>query len=130
MSRDSTTTSVTGLITQWTQRALNFEPYTPSAAEAFRCCARELEAVLLHCQEERLSLAEASRIGGYSIDHLQRQVAAGKIANAGRRGSPSIRRADVPMKPGYSLPAGDQQHSLSSRRRMALAVITSEHEAG
>ena len=48
-----------------------------------------------------MSLKEASTLGGYSTDSLQRMVAAGRIQNCGRKGRPRIRRADVPAKPGH-----------------------------
>jgi len=75
-------------------------------------------------QEDTVTLAEAALLGGYSVDHLQRIVAAGTIENAGRKGAPRIRRTDVPVKPGHHAAlltpiAGDQ---LSTRRRIVADV--------
>ena len=73
-----------------------------------------------------VTLAEAHALGGYSVDHLQRLVSNGKIENMGRRGSPRIRRSDVPIRPGHTLPTSPPDSHFSSRRRMALAVTTSQ----
>jgi hypothetical protein len=75
--------------------------------------------------DELVTLAQAAYMGGYSVDHLQRLVASGKIPNAGRRGSPRIRRRDVPVRPNQVLPNERGGEVLSARRRMALAVINS-----
>lgn len=61
--------------------------------------ARELALVLEHQDDERLSLAEAARESGYSIAHLRRLVAAGKIPNLGRRGRPVLARGSIPANP-------------------------------
>lgn len=63
--------------------------------------ASEVEAVQRARRFDAVTLEEASEIGGYSYDHLQRLVADGKIPNAGRKGSPRIHRQDVPRKPGH-----------------------------
>jgi hypothetical protein len=70
---------------------------------------------------ETVTLTEASVQGGYSVDHLQRCVASGKIENVGKKGRPRIRRADVPLKPGY-LPTGTAGDQLSDRRRIVAAA--------
>ncbi|HEY2375751.1 MAG TPA: hypothetical protein VGH98_07210, partial [Gemmatimonadaceae bacterium] len=55
--------------------------------------------------EAVLSLEEASRASGYSADHLRHLVADGSIPNAGRKGAPRIRRADLPRRPAHSTSA-------------------------
>ncbi len=90
----------TALSSQWRSRASDLERYSPSAAQAFRDAADELEKTLQGV-EETVSLREAAMLGGYSTDSLQRMVAAGRIQNFGRKGKPRIRRADVPVKPGH-----------------------------
>ncbi|MDB4890458.1 MAG: hypothetical protein JWL61_2313 [Gemmatimonadetes bacterium] len=40
----------------------------------------------------------AVRESGYSADRLRHKIAAQEIPNAGRKGSPKIRRADLPRK--------------------------------
>jgi len=71
-----------------------------------------------------VSLQEAHLIGGYAIDSLQRMVASGQIENVGRKGKPRIRRADVPVKPGYSLRGIDAADQLSPRRRIVRSALT------
>lgn len=68
--------------------------------------------------EDTVTLSEASRIGGYSVDHLQRLVRQGTLENRGRKHAPRIRRSDVPTKPGYSLPSEPADGQLSLRRRI------------
>jgi hypothetical protein len=92
----------TALSSQWRSRASDLERYSPSAAQAFRDAADELEKVL-QSGEETVSLKEAALLGGYSGDALQKMVASGRIQNFGRKGKPRIRRADVPVKPGHSV---------------------------
>ena len=64
-----------------------------------------------------LTLAEAALESGYSVDHLRHAVASGQIANAGRRGAPRIRRADLPKKPGApaTAPAGGYDPDADAR---------------
>src|SRR5450759_2591969 len=91
---------VAALLSQWRSRASDLERYAPVAAQAFRDAADEL-AEALDSAEETVSLKEASILGGYPVDSLQRMVACGRIQNFGRKGKPRIRRAEVPVKPGH-----------------------------
>lgn len=77
---------------------------------------RELELA----GEDVLTVRESAALGGYSEDHLRREIAAGHIANAGRRGKPALLRRDVPRKPGHiaTLPATTGDGQLSPRRRI------------
>ncbi len=52
-----------------------------------------------------LKLSEASRLCGYSPDHLRVLIKAGKLTDHGRRHAPLVRRTDLPRKPGHSTPA-------------------------
>jgi hypothetical protein len=67
-------------------------------AEAVRAMARSTG-------DEPLPLEQAAAESGYSADRLRHMIGEGKIANAGRKGSPRIRRADLPVKPGRAKPA-------------------------
>lgn len=78
---------------------------------------------LAEADAECITLTEAHRLGGYSVDRLQRLVAAGDIENVGRKGRPRIRRSDVPVKPGHRLPDEPDGVQLSERRRIAASVI-------
>lgn len=53
--------------------------------------------------QELLTLPQAAAESGYSEGHIGRLVREGKIANAGRRRSPRIRRTDLPRKPTAEL---------------------------
>jgi hypothetical protein len=109
----------TALLSQWRSRASDLERYSPSAAQAFRDAADELEKTL-QSGEGCVSLKEASTLGGYSTDSLQRMVAAGRIQNFGRKGKPRIRRADVPVKPGHTA-AGLLEES--GRRHITASAV-------
>lgn len=111
---------IAALLGQWRTRAKELEPYAPAVAEAFRRAAAELEQAQ-HGGDEGVTLREASEAGGYHIDHLQRLVSAGAIANVGRKGRPRIRRCDIPVKPGHSVLRGEDE----SRQLGASAVVAS-----
>jgi len=102
----------------WRDRAGELERYAPAAAAAFWTAAGELEEALQTRADEPLTLDEAAAESGYSKRRLRELVAEGTIANAGRRGAPRIRRADLPMRPGatstLSAPAGyDVDHDAA-----------------
>ncbi len=62
--------------------------------------ANELEQKLREWQLEELTIEEAADESGYSYKRLQELVSLGEIDNAGKRGSPRIRRRDLPSKAG------------------------------
>lgn len=70
-----------------------------SLARICRTHADELEAALRGAAEETLDLGAAARESGYSRDRLRHMIAAGELPNAGRKGAPRVRRADLPRKP-------------------------------
>lgn len=59
--------------------------------------------------DELLSVARAASLSGYSPEHLARCIRTGKIPNAGVKGRPRIRRADLPRKPKKSLESGAEK---------------------
>ena len=81
---------------------------------------------LVAARGDAVTLTEAHRLGGYSVDRLQRLVANGEVENVGRKGRPRIRRSDVPMKPGHRLPDEAASVQFSERRRIAASVITGD----
>jgi hypothetical protein len=118
---------IAALPTQWRARASDLERFAPAAAQAFRECADQL--VEAHqSAEESVSLKEASLLGGYSIDALQKMVAAGRLANAGRKGKPRIKRLEVPIKPGHH--ATFLQDALSGGYVDPTAVVASVKARG
>jgi hypothetical protein len=97
-------------------------------AKICRLHADELDAAAQAGGDEALSLREAARESGYSTERLRHMVAEGSIKNAGRKGSPAIRRADLPRKVkkdggGFDASAAAQRiltagsHGRSSRTR-------------
>ena len=70
-----------------------------TSADAVEHCADLLEEVNREVDDERLTLARGASEGGYSKSHLGRLLADKKIPNAGHKGAPRIRRADLPRKP-------------------------------
>jgi hypothetical protein len=87
------------LITRWLNRADELDPYAPAAAEAYRRAADELRDAVRDHEMEALTVDEAAEESGFSAGHLRRLVQRGKLPNAGAKGSPRIRRRDLPRKP-------------------------------
>jgi hypothetical protein len=108
------------LSARWIARADELAPYAPAAAEAFRRAAVELEAAQRAADDEVLSLADAAAVSGYSSETLRHMVSRGRIPNAGRRGAPRIRRADLPRQ----APAADTKYSPAAD---ALSIIGRTH---
>jgi hypothetical protein len=86
------------LIRAWRARADELEPYCPPAAVAWRAAADDLERAWREAADEALTLSEAAAESGYSASRLRHMVADGAIPNAGRKGAPRLRRADLPRK--------------------------------
>ena len=89
------------LVKCWSAEATSLERWGDErGASILRQCATELDAAARAQDDEALTIAASSAASGYSRDHLRALVSSGEIPNAGRRGSPRIRRCDLPMKPG------------------------------
>lgn len=80
-------------------RAEDVGKFSRAARNAFLEAAATVEASIRAWQNELLTLQEAARESGYSVDYLGEMLREGRIANAGRKHSPRIRRADLPKKP-------------------------------
>ena len=90
------------LASRWREEAETFGSYgADSLATACEKHADELEAAIGAARIEAVTLEEATELGGYSYSHLQHLVAKGEIRNLGSKGSPRIRRCEVPVKPGH-----------------------------
>lgn len=80
--------------------------------------------------DDAITLREAHRIGGYSVDHLQRLVASGRLENVGRKNRPRLRRTDVPIKPGHAgvapLLSPTDVAQFDKRRRIVASVLTGD----
>jgi hypothetical protein len=119
---------VSALPSRWRARATELERFSPAAAEAFRDAAAQLSEAL-EASEEAVTLAEASEIGGYSVDSLQRMVAAGRIENTGRKGKPRIRLAQVPTKPGCALHLRRPVHASRVYPTAVVASVIAREKA-
>jgi hypothetical protein len=60
--------------------------------------AAELFAEVQEWEAEALRIHDAALESGYSEDRLRKLVGEGRIPNAGRRGKPRVKRADLPRK--------------------------------
>ena len=80
--------------------------WAKAQAAAVESCADELEQVLVEVGLEALTLDQASEESGYTKSHLSRLIATDRLDNAGRKGSPRIRRCDLPRKPEDSMNDG------------------------
>ncbi len=95
---------LTDLATRWRERATELRAWAAAegAASALEGAATELEEAVRNDEDEPLALDQAACESGYSKRRLRELVASGEIPNAGRKGAPRIRRADLPHKPASS----------------------------
>jgi hypothetical protein len=87
-------------------------------ARTLEWAAGEIECVMQRTEDEVVGLREASRLSGYSVDHLARLVREDKIPSArtnGSRGRIVLRRGDVPIKPASRYIRDAETHDLASR---------------
>jgi len=104
------------LLQLWQQRADYLQQYgDPNSARIWRTAAVELECALEAFGAEKLTLADAAKVTGYTTDNIRKQIAAGTLPNAGRKNAPRVRRADLRAKPqgGRGRPPRpvEQQHT-------------------
>ena len=66
-----------------------------------------IRAFLSARDEKVLTLPEAARESGYSVDHLGRMIRQGKLPNAGAPNRPRIRAGDLPRRPNRRLAAAE-----------------------
>lgn len=89
------------LVGQWRAEAALFRRRgLEESARQAESYAAELEARVREWQMEALPLDQAATESGYSYSHLQQRIAEGSLPNAGEKGSPRIRRSDLPVKGG------------------------------
>ena len=58
----------------------------------------DLESIEAANRDDAISIPEATRISGYSADHLRRLIREGTLENLGRKHAPRLRRSDLPKK--------------------------------
>lgn len=113
------------VIERWARRGAEYAAVGANV-EGKKICelvVAELEALARGEHQESVTLRQASELGGYSYDHLQREVKAGRIPNLGAQGRPRIPRNAVPVKPGYVLRPLADGDQVSARRRIVASVI-------
>jgi hypothetical protein len=119
-------TSMNELLAKWVARQQDWQRLgvqVNGAAVADEILA-DLHAVMGANALEPLTLREAAMLSGYTVDHLQRLVAGGRLENSGRKGRPRIRRGDLPVKPGHRLPSEEPDSQFAARRRIVASVAT------
>ena len=109
------------LSAEWRARADALQPFAPAAAAAFRQAAAELEEALRDAANEALPLADAARESGYSERRLRELMASGDLPNAGKKGRPRIRRADLPRKHRRARAAAGAGYDAADDARAVLA---------
>ncbi|HEX6814198.1 MAG TPA: hypothetical protein VF102_00885 [Gemmatimonadaceae bacterium] len=113
------------LPTVWRQRADVLRRHgAAEAAATAETLAEELADALRAALSEALSLDDASRESGYSVDYLSRRIRKGFIPNAGRKHAPAIRRSDLPRKASAE-PLPLHAPSATSRAQIAQSVADS-----
>lgn len=115
------------LADRWRSDALVLRRYGREAeADQLEARAAELVAAEQAAGDELLDLQEAAAESGYSKRRIRELVAEGAVPNAGRKGAPRIRRADLPQKPGgrqrRSQRSGDSYDAEADARDVALRV--------
>lgn len=64
-------------------------------ASLLRSCAADLEERMREWQLEELTLEEAAEEARVHYDTMRKMVARGEVPNAGKKGSPRVRRCDL-----------------------------------
>ncbi len=84
------------LVSEWrTEAALLEHRGLEGEARLIESFARDLEGRLREWLAESLTLEEAAGEVGTTYDAIRKRIARGGLPNAGRQGSPKIRRADL-----------------------------------
>ncbi|MBA2688875.1 MAG: hypothetical protein H0U64_12385 [Gemmatimonadaceae bacterium] len=115
----------------WRRKAEEWTRYSAQVegAQVIADLLADLEAILRSEDEDKLTLAEAAEVSGYSRDHIGRCVRKGTIANVGRPRSPRVRRGDLPAKPLALRDApAEAIIPITSKGQIARSVVTSRHE--
>jgi hypothetical protein len=97
--RETMSSNPRSLPDRWREHAGDIRAYAAEAAAIFDQCADQLAEAFKRYDDEALTVGQAARESGYSTTHLFRALRQGKLPNAGFRGRPRIRRADLPHRP-------------------------------
>lgn len=95
-----------------------------SVAKVWELASGELAGALRAQKDPGLTLVDAAKLSGYTPDYLGQLVRSDAIPNAGRRGAPRIRIADLPVKGeprvrprNYGKNAGQDDQSIGDKLR-------------
>jgi hypothetical protein len=80
----------------------------------------DFQAVIAAESQALLTLPEASLRSGYSVEHLGRLVREGTVPNAGRKGAPRVKLADLPRKPAALVAKGPRAYDPGADARNLL----------
>jgi ribosomal protein L19E len=112
------------LMERWVEEAAQLrERYAlESAARVCEAHARELSDAIREVGEELLTVSEAAEESGYSKQHIRSLIASGDVPNAGCKGRPRVRRADLPPRKARRTAAkGRTRMPKTGQRRGAKA---------
>src|SRR5687767_3771453 len=92
---------IAALVAKWREEATLLRRRGASAqADAAESYAAELEAAVREWQLAELTLDDAAQESGYSYSALQKKLANGELGNVGGKGTPRVRRGELPKKAG------------------------------
>src|SRR5687767_3870918 len=115
---------IDSIIERWRKRqeVLMRLDATVRAASLIEEMLADLE-VIASSESDELNLTDAAQVSGYSADHLGRMVRAGTLTNYGHRGSPRIRRSELPKRAKPRLPKGAHApYDARTDARLSLGV--------
>ncbi|HEX8693371.1 MAG TPA: hypothetical protein VF746_13185 [Longimicrobium sp.] len=93
------------LLQRWREDAARFREYGSGGealASVLDSVADQMEVSLRDDALRPLSLAQASVLGGYSVERLGALLRERPELNVGRKGAPRIMRSQVPFKAGHA----------------------------
>jgi len=71
-------------------------------AEVWTEAARVVEQAIMEHEFDVLTVREAAELSGYSAKTIRSYVQDGHLTNMGRKGSPRVKRGELPRKPRHS----------------------------
>ena len=88
------------MITSWSIRRDEMRRLKASVDGETICdqLLRDLEEVSTASGGAIMTLSEAAKESGYTVEHLGRLIRSGKLQNAGRKGAPRVFMSDLPRR--------------------------------
>ena len=117
-------TALDGLAARWRAEAdILRRRGAVAQAEALESCAIELEEYERERALEALTLEQAETESGYSYSALEKMIRRGELLNIGKRGSPRVRRGDLPKKPTRPGPQGSRIPEIAEQVLGGRALV-------